>query len=179
MRPATLIAPLLMLLLALQALPARAQLFNEYEVKAAYLYNFVAFSEWPQDVGDSIHVCVLGRGPAVHAVQRYDGRAAGAHRLAVRNIRETAVAVLECEVVFAPRGTESHLAWLVATTRGRPILTVSEVEGWPGNGIMIQLSLTEERVVFEVNYDAVRQSGISVSSKVLRLARAVYRETRP
>lgn len=179
MRHATLVALLLTLLLALQARPVRAQVFNEYEVKAAYLYNFVAFSEWPQESGESIQLCVLGRGPAVQAAQRYDGRMAGARRLTVRNIKETAAAVLDCQVVFAPRGSESHLAWLVTTARGRPILTVSEVEGWPGNGIMIQLSLTEERVVFEVNYDAVRQSGINVSSKVLRLARAVVRETKP
>jgi hypothetical protein len=137
----------------------------EYRLKAAYLFNFTKFVEWPQDsAAGPLTVCIASQNPfgtvLVDAIrhERVNGRP-----LDVRVVRQTA----GCDVVFIPRGV-AYEPYLRAA-RGRPVLTVGEAPQFLDDGGIINFVVEEGRVRFEINRDAAAQANLTISSHLLRL----------
>jgi hypothetical protein len=172
----------LLLVVAVVAGPAaRAQgLADEYTVKAAFLYHFTQFVEWPADTWSdpeqAFRLCVLGHDPfgevldEVVAGERVAGR-----RIEVRRLQEEAETA-GCQIVFLS-GEEpaERLRMLPPVEVGRR-LTVGESEGFLAHGGLVRLRLRAGRVSLEINGPAVESSRLKVSSKLLRLARLVRPE---
>ncbi len=159
---------------------AQPGVYQEYDVKAAFLYNFAKFVEWPPDALGSpeepMEICVFGDDPfgeSLDAVVR--GETLNGRRLVVRRTRSLAD-LRDCQAVFLPGAERSRLAEALATLRGASVLTVGEVDGFLSQGGMIRFVLDQGRVRFEINQEAAERGGLKLSSKLLRLARAVYPE---
>jgi len=151
----------------------RAPAPGEYEVKAAFVYNFINFVEWPSDRGDPVRLCVLGELPDAAAFDRLNGREVRGRRLAVVPLRAVGD-VRSCDILFLADHLPHQLPDILARLQGNPTLTISDTEGFARRGVMINLFLEQKRVRFEVNTDAARAAGLGISSKLLRLASKVY-----
>lgn len=154
----------LLFALALSAPAARGQLAaGEYEIKAALLYNFTRFIEWPRHGGGEFRICIVGNAPF----------GAELEALAGRSVREEPIRVerrpnqlRDCQVVFVSGG-----APVPPATPGT--LLVAEDAAALAQGAVIGLHLEGERVAFDISTDAANRAGLKISYKLLRLARSV------
>ena len=149
----------------------------EYEVKAAFLFNFAKFVEWPQKVfvnnTEPIVIGIVGEDPfgdafaAIVKEQTAQGR-----KIEIRNYK-----VDEdcggCHLLFVPRSVGSQTRDILQRIRGRPILTVGESEDFLRHGGNINFALVDKTVRFDINAKAAEQVGLKASSKLLAIARSV------
>lgn len=149
----------------------------EYQVKAAFLFNFSQFVSWPPQVFDSsnapIVIAVLGQDPfgsdldTIVSGQHVDG-----HPFLVRRYSDVSE-IDDCHILFIARSETAQLPEIVHSLHGRAILTVSDIEGSAQGGVMIDLVTQNHHVRMHVNLAAARASGLTVSSQLLSLAQIV------
>jgi len=154
-----------------------AQQLSEYQVKAAYLYNFGKFVQWPSGAGagNQVFICVLGQDPfgpildAVLAGERIQGKGVVPRRIA------KAQEALDCGILFISSSEERRLSDVLNTIEHVAVLTVSDIPGFSRRGGMIQFVLEGKRVRFEVNLASAQNAGLTVSSELLKVAVMVRR----
>ncbi|HUI76802.1 MAG TPA: YfiR family protein [Bryobacteraceae bacterium] len=148
----------------------------EYEVKAAFLYNFAKFVQWPSDAAGasaSLRLCILGRDPFGSLLEKaLTGRTVGEKPIEIGRAAE-ARQLSTCQVVFISSSERTQAAAIVATLSARPILTVSEIPGFAALGGMVNFYIEDRRIRFEINPKAAARSGLRISSQLLKLARVV------
>ncbi|MGD9788992.1 MAG: YfiR family protein [Sulfuricellaceae bacterium] len=159
-------------LLGLSPANALSQPAGEYEVKAAYIYNFAKFVDWPSSVGSKLRLCIVGPSPFGGALDAIRGRPVKERTLEVVQLDGDASAA-GCQMLFVSAAEERNLDRIVARARGSGILLLGDGEGFAQRGIMINLYVEEGKVRFEINLVAIRRSGLNVSSKLLSLWRLV------
>lgn len=155
------------------ALSATADPVPEYEMKATYLYNFALYTEWPAGMGDTLNLCVFGEHHFGESLSRLQGKTVNQKQLNIRYVLGYDD-VHECQMVFMGEKENRYASRLLAKTGDTPMLTVTEGALSPGSGVMISMALEENKLAFYVNASAARRAGLTVSSKLLRLAKTVY-----
>jgi hypothetical protein len=162
---------------ALGLLAPRARAESEYEVKAAYLLNFAKLVEWPSAAFASgkgtLVIGVVGRGPVGDEVARtLAGASANGRPIEVRHVAASdAAALAACQVLFVP-DTE-RIDPVLAAVQGRPVLVVGEAEEFARRGGAIGFVKDAGTVKFAANPKAAARNGLTVSAKLLRVAREV------
>ena len=173
--------PALIFFLAMgHSVSAESQRISEYQVKAAYLYNFARFVEWPQelfsDKTQPLIIGLLGVDPFGEILETtIREKTINGRRLKVRRFHRTADAVA-CHLLFVGRSEENHAEEILAKLKRFGILTVSEIESFAHVGGIIGFMLIDDRVRFEINTRAANDVGLSISSKLLSVARVVEDE---
>ena len=158
---------------------AAAESRLEYEVKAAFLYNFAKFVEWPvgafPDADSALELCIFGDDPFGPVIdQIVQDRTVQGRPIIVQREADT-TSLSSCHLLFVgPVGTE-ELAHIVQLTGGTSVLTVGEADWFVDAGGMIRLFVEGGKVRFEVNADAAERAQLKVSSQLLKLARSVRR----
>jgi YfiR/HmsC-like len=157
---------------------AGANVALEYEVKAAFLFRFAQFVEWPADtfkgVGEPFTYCTIGDDPFRGALeQTLNGKTIGQRSLRVEHLNGTGK-IGECQVVFVGgSGDRKHVEEMLASTGTLPILTVGEADRFAENGGAIGFCTEDNKIRFEVNLDAAGKAGLKISAKLLALAKTV------
>ena len=176
---------LLVVLCALIPSPSVAQTSSagEYELKAAMLYRLTYFVEWPPTVVSDSQaptvLCVLGQDPVGTALPSViSGQAGSARRTEVRHPR-SASEIRGCQVVYVAASEKKNMAQILAALKGSGVLTVGDMAQFAAKGGMIQFSLEDNRVRFDVNLDEATQAGLKISSRLLMLARIVKPAEKP
>lgn len=151
---------------------------TEYEVKAAYLYNFARFIEWPAGgsaaTDDQLIIGVFGAdpfGPLLEATVQ-DKAVSGQRSLVVRRFSRLDD-VVQAHILFISSSEEERLPQILKRLEGASILTVGEMDRFAERGGMVALKLEEKKVRFDINLDAVRRAQLKLSSQLLKLARIV------
>jgi YfiR/HmsC-like len=149
---------------------------GERELKAAFLYNFAKFVEWPPaafpERATPVTLCTLGDDAIAASLEAVvKGETLDARRLVVRRLRDPQEA-RDCHVLFISPA-EKHVSQLLASLRGAGVLTVGDGNDFLDQGGVIRFFLEQNRVRFDINLDAAERSRLNLSSKLLRLARAV------
>jgi len=162
------------LLVFWMAAAARAQV-DEYQVKAAFLYNFAKFVDWPARAFHSqeepIAICTLGSNPFGDALDRVvNGKTAGGRPLLARHVAD-APSPSDCHILFA--SDLKKFRAIAPRLRGTAVLTVGESPEFIAAGGMINFKIEGGRIRFEINVQAVEQGQIHISSKLLSLAEVV------
>lgn len=157
---------------------ARADSFDEYTVKAAYLYNFAKFVEWPPQAFPAVNapllICIAGQSPFGDALAVLAGKTVESRPVEVRYF--PALTNLErCHIVFIGRAEQGQFKAILAQCGGRPILTVSDIGQFAQMGGMVGLIESEQRIRFAINLVAAQQSGLNLSSQLLKLAIVVIK----
>lgn len=160
------------------AVPAAAQSSApEAEVKAAVVFNLLAFVQWPPEAfaaGGQLTLCGFEAGAVDAALSRYEGMPVHGLPLARRRIAGGAEEFQQCQAVFVAAGNPSALRRSAAAAgRGLPLLVIGEGAGALDGGGMIGLGVIGGRVVLDVDQSALRRSHLTASSKLLRLARTL------
>lgn len=150
----------------------RAEDLPEYRLKAAFLYNFAVFTEWPAEVGTTLNLCLHGADPFGAELDPLQGKKVGERSLAVQR-KVPLDALKNCQVVFIASASGDPLARALDAVRGRPVLTVADTAGAMHQGVALNMNLVQGRVTFEANLRAARSAQLSLSAKLLRLATEV------
>ncbi len=150
---------------------------REYQIKAAFMYNFAKFVEWPEgtfaDDDSAVNLCVFGDDPfGVVLDKTVEGKTAQGRGLAIRRLsREKGMK--SCQVVFIASDNRRRLPVILNNLRESAVLTVGETDGFARAGGMINFVIEEDRVRFDINTGAAKRAGLKISSKLLKLARTV------
>lgn len=161
--------------LSLEAIEAR-----ETAIKAAYLYNFTQFVEWPEtafhDPDQPFIIGVYGPNPFGRLLDEIvQGQQVSGRRIETRYLSDTRE-IPGCHILFISRTANLTMAELDAATAARPVLTVSDARRFARHGGMVGFVTDRNRVRFEVNLGSARQAGLNLSSRMLRLAIIINRE---
>jgi len=152
---------------------------TEYDVKAAYLYNFGKFIHWPAAISpaasEMFSICVLGSNPFGDSLNStVKGESIDGKKLAVRYLSSTGE-LNGCRILFLSSSEEHRVEAILAEVGKRPILTVSDIPDFVERGGEIEFVPVDEKIRFRVNLGAAEKAGLSLSSDLLKVAVAVKR----
>jgi hypothetical protein len=146
---------------------------HEYQVKAAFLYTFIKFVEWPNaGAARPLCVAVLGQDPFGEDLEGIKGKSAKGRSIVIKRYRKVED-VKDCDVLFISASEKGHLARLLKQLQNSPVLTVADHEGFCQAGGMINLITVKNKVGFEINTAAAQRAQLHISSQLLKLAKIV------
>lgn len=153
---------------------------TEYKVKAAFLYHFVQFAEWPEQAfphkDSRIHICNYGKDSFEGLLEKtFDGKTVKTRRFIV--LSSVAERDLQaCHVLFVNRKVDVNQKDVQRILRQTQALLVGETNDFLQDGGMIQFFHANKKIRFAVNPDSLERKNIHLSSKLLRLAKIVRLE---
>jgi hypothetical protein len=161
------------------SIPLAAQRPREYQVKAAYLYGFGRFVEWPAAApaatDGAFVLCVLGEDPFGRLLdEAADGAVMKNQPVSVRRIERPEDGAA-CDTLFVSASEQPRLTRILSVLDGRPVLTVGDSAEFARQGGMIGFSMEGSRVRFTVNLAAAQDAGLMLQSELLRVAAGVLR----
>lgn len=150
---------------------------SEYQVEAAYLYNFGRFVEWPAKgttaQTGAFTICVLGEDPFGQALDAtLAGETIGSQRVAARRISSLQTSA-DCQILFISSSEANRLSKIMEALDKNAVLTVSDIPQFSQHRGMIQFVLDGNRIRFEVNLTATQRAGLTLSSELLKVATVV------
>jgi hypothetical protein len=151
--------------------------FDEYQVKAAFLYNFAKFVEWPSDSfansADPIGICIVGQNPFGLTLETMmQGKKEGGRAFAVRRLPDTQQ-VSNCHILFISAAERKRTRTLLTALKGVAILTVGETDDFMALGGVIAFKRDGMRVHIQIDVQMAEQDRLKISSKLLSLAEIV------
>jgi YfiR/HmsC-like len=155
---------------------ANAEQSMEYEVKAAFIYNFTKFTEWPDHLFENketpIRICILGKSPFGKLLNDISRSSSQNRALEIKFLSSLQNA-LNCHVVFISRSKEKKLTQILRKMQHLPILTTSDINGFAQQGGIIGLTIKNGEVHLKINFEASKKAGVKLSSKLLDIATLV------
>lgn len=149
---------------------------NENEVKAAYLYNFTKYVEWPaasfNRENTPLIICILGNSPMNEVIETLSGKTVRNRRLVIRHFSRIED-LSECQVLFINASVKSPLTQILSAAASRSVLTVSDSRGFAASGGIIELVQVGGKIRFIINNRAAQSASLQISSHLLRLATTV------
>lgn len=166
--------PVLLFALALNSAEPHPTPPVEYQVKAAFIDNFIKFIDWPEGaLADStINISILGDTPLAEALKSIEDVQVKGRRLSIRTTK-TLHELGASHIVFVASSETNRVDEVLRALKKRNVLTIGEVGGFCRKGGMINFTLDENKVRFEINADSARDAGLTISSKLLKLATIV------
>jgi hypothetical protein len=151
-----------------------AQSPSEYELKAAVIYHFNKYIEWPAiglDTNAPIITGILGKDPFGPVIDQLFQRAKpiGGRNLQVMRITDL-TQLRQCQVLFISSSEKSRFPDILKALDKAPTVTISEIDGFCASGGMIHLRMVDNMVRFEINVPAGERTGLRFSSKLIRQA---------
>jgi hypothetical protein len=155
----------------------QAQSATEYQVKAAFLFNFAKFVEWPADAvhgADApLQICLLGQDPFGHEFEEVIGdKSVNGHRIEV--IHPSGVPQARgCQIIFVASSEKGQVLEILRGLRGASVLTVGDIPGFAEMGGIINFVLDDGRVRFEINMKAAERAHLKLSARLLTVAKRI------
>jgi hypothetical protein len=155
----------------------QAPSIKEYEVKAAFLYNFTHFIEWPEQAFTIAKapfvIGILGEDPFGNVLNEIiAGESVGGHPLVVQRYNSLND-ITNCHILFISAKDNEILSSVLSTLKDKSTLTVSDIPDFALKGGMINFFIENNKVRLRINLDRTRASGLTIDSKLLRLAQIV------
>jgi len=159
---------------------------KEYRVKAAFLYNFTKFVEWPGAYAlgktHAANICIIGDDPFGSALEVFKQASSPQLELIVkRDIPESAIPT--CNILFISRSEENRMGESIAKARAYPVLTVSEISGFADSGGIIEMVKVEkniglfskDKINLRINLKAAEKEKLSIDARLLEIAAEVIK----
>jgi hypothetical protein len=180
MRRLRLLITVAMVILTSLGFEAHAQdssVSSEYLIKAGFIYNFANLVQWPSNAftqpDSPIVIGILGEDRFGTVLDRVlAGKKVNGRIFLVKRLKSV-TDLKECHIVFVSSSEMAHLAEAIHLVKGMPILTIGEIPGFARRGGIINLVLEDNKVHFEVNVEAAKVADLTISSRLLALARIV------
>ncbi len=156
---------------------AQSNASSEYQVKAAFLFHFAQFVEWPEETFKSavspLTYCTIGEDPFHGALDAsLNGKTIGTRPLRVQHLKETEE-IQSCQVLFIGTTEKKLIPATLASLKSDPVLIVGESEHFAQDGGMIGFCLEDNKVRFEINLNATQRAKLKISARLLALAKTV------
>lgn len=163
-------------ILFLPAVEFAETLSGENSLKAAFIFNFAKYVEWPESAfKGKAEFCMgsLGRSPLDRELAALSGKTIQGRSIVFRQINSLEEAE-KCQVLFVGRSELARMARILDSLREMPVLTVSDHEDFSSRGGMLSLVNERGRIAFDVNLLETHRARLKPSSQLLRLARKIY-----
>lgn len=152
--------------------------FQEYEVKAAFIYNLAKFTEWP-DQSDLFHedstivIGILGDDPFGFSIEKVIGGKTVRGRVIQVKRFQSIEEIQSCQVLFISRSEDSNLSHILPVLQSMSVLTVSDLSEFNRSGGMVRFFIEQNKIRLAINVEAVERAHLKISSKLLSLAKIV------
>jgi len=157
--------------------PAQGSDDAEYRVKLAFLYHFTQFIEWPpeafSDAAAPLMICVAGPDPfAGEMEQGLRGRTTNGHPIQIKRLKPNDD-LKDCHMIFVRSSERKAASKILSALKGSSTVTIGESTDFVTGGGIINLTLDQNKLRFEINLEAATQTRLKISSKLLSLAKIV------
>lgn len=177
LRRAILLNGLLLAARAAGAAPGVVTGGNEYQIKAAYLYKFAAYIEWPPGAFNQpetpITIGVMGADDMWEELDRLKRAPPVNNRTIDIRLLKPGDSLSGVHILFIGRQEAGRLRRTLESLQSQPVLTVSEIQGGLGEGSMINFILIEERIRFEVSLAPAERCNLKISARLLGVAQKI------
>jgi len=146
---------------------------KEVAVKAAFIFHFAQFVEWPADRPKTITIGVLGEDPFNGALEIIRGKMVNGQSIRIKQLSSTDPAVDNVQILIVGWCDENALTSIMASTANRPILTIADMDAFEVEGVIISLFRKGTRQKFGVDRQAASRAGLILSSQLLQIAAVV------
>jgi len=156
---------------------------KEYQLKAAFIYNFTKFVDWPVQRSGSkdrpFTIGVFGKNPFGDELNKLaQGRSVNGRSMVIKNITSTNEAV-SVDLLFVSSGQEESLGKFLITIQGEGVLTIGESKSFAEYGGIINFVTEADKIRFEINLDEAERGGLKLRAQLLKLAKNVRRKAEP
>jgi len=158
------------LVLATTAVPA-AQAVTQPALRAAFLYNFAKFTEWPTDAASPLTLCVVDDTAVEDALGELVGSSLINGRAVTISRGVSGARLRSCHLLYLGEADTGRAAAILDELQGAPVLTVSSGDAFVRGGGMVGLFVEDGRMRFAINPDAAQRAGVRLSSRLLKLAK--------
>jgi len=150
---------------------ADSELLDESALKGAFLNYFLQLIRWPEvNLQNSIRFCAMGKNQVTSVLKELASARDYENLIVTFAYISSPKDAIACDYVFIDSHHSDFALPIIATTRGRAILTVSEIDGFAAAGGVIELARKNTKVAVRINVDALAQQGLQASSKLLSVA---------
>ena len=177
--------------------PSESETSREYQIKAAFLFNFFKFIDWPEEKitnrNESFIICIIGEDPFGKSLEPVKEKEVKGRKVVIKYLKDlkeleisdkkdksetknTIEALRKCHLLFICSSEKRNLATIIEGLKEAPVLTVGETAGFLESGGVINFLMEDKKVCFEINNFAAKQGKLKIRSKLLRLARRVVEE---
>ncbi len=143
---------------------------KEDAVKAAFIFHFAHFVEWPADRPEAITIGVLGEDPFNGALETIHGKTVNGQSIRIKQLLSTDQAIDDVQVLVVGRFDDDAVASILASAANQPILTIADLDVFKVEGAIISLFRKGTRQKFRVDRKAARQAGLTLGSQLLQIA---------
>lgn len=159
------------------SLPTGAQAQSEDQIKAAFLFNFARYVEWPEaafaSADTAVRICMAGSPRFASVVEKTVSGKSVANRPVQVDKLSALSAVSDCHILYVGAEIDSATAEVASTVSGSSVFTVADRAGFAEDGGMANFIRADNKIRFEINPGAAKKAGLKVSSRLLRLAKVV------
>jgi len=152
----------------------RAEDNKEYLVKAAFIYNFVKFIEWPGELAigkqSSIDVCILGDSPLRKTSDVFKAASTAKLSLSLVEEKNWKNAPSHCHILFISDSEEGKVGEILAGLKGQPVLTVSDIDHFAEDDGMIGFVNSDNKIKLVVNTKSTAAAGMKADAQLLEIA---------
>lgn len=155
--------------------PAQDGLSDEYEIRAAMIFNLTRFVDWPatRTASRDFVLCEMGADPVVLALEHsVRGKTVGDKAVVVRRLAKTDN-VSSCHLLYVAGNERKSFEAIAAAARRDGVLTVGAQEWFLAAGGVVNLPMVADRIHIQIQMNNAQQGGWTISSKLLRLAEVV------
>jgi hypothetical protein len=170
---------------------------REHQIKAAFIYNFIKFIDWPEektaDSNDPISIGIIGTEDFIDAFEPIKNKKIKGRKVTIKHIKKlkeqessekneksemnySTEALRKCHLLFICSSEKENPAPIIEALKDTSVLTVGETAGFLESGGIINFIIEDKKVRFEINNFAAKQANLKIRSKLLRLARRVIEE---
>ena len=170
---------------------------KEYQIKAAFLYNFIKFVDWPKekvsDANEPIVIGIIGKDPFGKAFEPVKDKKVKNRKVVIRRfkgfeeikksaendkskLQQQIQAIRRCYILYICPSEQEQLKEIVSWVKAHPVLMVAEAKGFLDAGGIINFLMEENKVRFEINVTAAKQAKLKIRSQLLQLAKRVVKE---
>lgn len=145
----------------------------EYKLKAAFLFNFARFTTWPKTAENRaipFTLCVLGTDPFGAALSGLQERSISGRAIKLYYADHLPNKLDQCQMLFVSKSEAASLSSILKYVNGKPIVTVSDIDGFVAANGMFEFVTTEGRLAFIINNSQAQAHGVHISSSLLNLA---------
>lgn len=142
-------------------------------MKAAFIYNFTLFTEWPELPDNTLRICTLRDEQIKGELEKYTIKQPHAAKLIITKVNNSRD-IKYCQVVFLSEEDLPQAPAVFSEAKGTSLLIVTDVYDLIDKGAMIAIKIENQRMLFEINLEAVKRSKLHLSSKLLALAKKIH-----
>lgn len=150
---------------------ASAEPIPEYEMKSTYLYYFAVYADWDESIRPNLNICIIGKDLFGTTINSLENKEINGRRVTIKHLTNLEN-VSTCQILYFSESDLYSPKHILSAVADLPILTITD--NALANDFMINLKVDKNRLMFDINYEAMKKNRLTMSSKVLNLAHRVY-----